>query len=236
MWQSPPFSHRKNRIANNVGDYSCTMECTMKKATIIIILLFMCVTAIVALPEFGNEGLSGLSAVQKQQLGEGKIVFATVGSVAKSESELIYAAIVFNQPVEETWRLISRTEDQNRYLSDIDDLKIIRKGGPSDNIQFTVSAGPFSKTYRVIHRFSPEKKGFEWGLDPSFDNDLQKLTGFWRFYPFGEGKTLARYGSNVSIHGVPTWVESLFKKKGITQALGQVKKYVDSGGTWRCPR
>lgn len=208
----------------------------MKKIAIINLIIFLCVPVLIALPEFGAGGLSGLTAEQKKQLEEGKIVFATVGSVAKSESELIYAAIVFNQPLEETWQLISRTEDQIKYLSNIDDLKIIRKGGSSDNIQFTVSAGPFSKTYRVIHRFSPEKKGFEWGLDPSFDNDLQKLTGFWRFYSFGERKTLARYGSNVAIRGVPTWVESLFKKKGIAQALEQVKKYVDSGGTWRCTR
>lgn len=208
----------------------------MKKITIIVIVSLLCGTVLIALPEFGIDGLAGLTAEQKKQLEAGKIVFATVGSVTTSESELIYAAIVFNQPLEETWRLISRTEDQIKYLSDIDELKIINKGGASDNIQFTVSAGPFSKTYRVIHRFSPGKKGFEWGLDPSFSNDLQKLTGFWRFYPFGEGKTLARYGSNVSIRNVPAWVESLFKKKGITQALNQVKKYVDSGGTWRCPR
>ncbi len=208
----------------------------MKKAVFSIILILLCGSVLFALPEFGADGMGGLTAEQKKQLEAGKAVFTSKGSVATSESELIYVAIVFNRPVEETWRLISRTEDQDRYLSDIDELKIIRKGGASDNLQFTVSAGPFSKTYRVIHRFSPEKKGFKWGLDPSFDNELQKLTGFWRFYPFGEGKTLARYGSNVSIRGVPTWVESLFKKKGINQALGQVKKYVDSGGTWRCSR
>ncbi|MBP7583800.1 MAG: SRPBCC family protein [Spirochaetes bacterium] len=208
----------------------------MKRIAISIILVALCVPVVFALPDFGNVGLNGLTEAQKQQLAAGKIVFATVGSIAKSDSELIYAAIVFNRPVEETWKLISRTEDQNKYLSSIDDLKIIRKGGPTDNIEFSVSAGPFTKTYRVIHRFSPEKKGFEWGLDPTFDNDLQKLTGFWRFYDFGDGRTLARYGSNVSIRGVPGWVESLFKKKGITEALGQVKQYVDSGGTWRCRR
>ncbi|PKL74108.1 MAG: hypothetical protein CVV27_22185 [Candidatus Melainabacteria bacterium HGW-Melainabacteria-1] len=208
----------------------------MKHIAIIIALILLCAGVLIALPEFGAEGLNGLSADQKKQLEAGKTVFSTVGSVAKSDSELIYAAIVFNKPIEETWRLISKTEDQIRYLSDIDDLKIIRKSGATDNIEFTVSAGPFSKTYRVIHRFSPDKMGFEWGLDPSFDNDLQKLTGFWRFYRFGDGKTLARYGSNVSIRGVPSWVESMFKKKGISQALGQVKKYVDSGGTWNCRR
>ncbi len=208
----------------------------MKHIAIIFALILLCAGVLIALPEFGTGGLNGLSADQKKQLEAGKTVFATVGSVAKSDSELIYAAIVFNQPIEETWRLISKTEDQIRYLSDIDNLKIINKGGTSDNIEFTVSAGPFSKTYRVIHRFSPDKMGFEWGLDPSFDNDLQKLTGFWRFYRFGDGKTLARYGSNVSIRGVPGWVESMFKKKGISQALGQVKKYVDSGGAWRCRR
>jgi hypothetical protein len=199
-------------------------------------LMISAAVPLIGAPEFGTDGLNGLSPAEKQQLESGKIVFSTVGSISASKSELIHASIVFNKSLEETWGLISRTEDQIKYLSDIDDLKILRKGGASDNLEFTVSAGPFSKTYRVIHNFEPANKYFYWALDPSFNNDLQKLTGFWRFYPYGNGKTLARYGSNVSITGVPTWVENLFKKKGITQALGQVKKYVDSGGTWRCNR
>ncbi len=208
----------------------------MKKTAILITFITLWAPALFALPEFGDAGLNGLTEAQRQDLAAGKIIFATEGSISKADSEIIYAAIVFDRPLEETWSLIAKTEDQIKYLSSINDLKIIRKGGSTDNIEFSVSAGPFTKTYRVIHRFRPDKKGLEWSLDPSFDNDFRELTGFWRFYDFGDGKTLARYGSDVSICGVPGWAESLFKKRGINEALGQVKKYVDSGGAWRCER
>jgi len=208
----------------------------MKKTAILAALIVLWAPALFALPEFGETGLNGLTEAQKQDLAAGKIIFTTQGSISQCDSELIYAAIVFDKPATETWALISKTEDQDKYLSSIKDLKIICKSGPTDNIQFSVSVGPFTKTFRVIHHFSPDKAGIEWGLDPSFDNDLQELSGFWRFYDFGEGKTLARYGSQVGIRGVPDWVEGLFKKRGISEALGQVKQYVDSGGTWRCRR
>jgi len=70
-------------------------------------------------------------------------------------------------------------------------------------------------------------------LDPDYNNDLNGLEGFWRLYPYGEGKTLARYGSNISVKYVPGWIESVFKKRGVKKALLSVKKYIDSGGKYR---
>jgi hypothetical protein len=92
----------------------------MKKTVIIFLgLIVMVAVRLIGAPEFGTDGLDGLSPAQKQQLETGQIVFSTVGSISTSKSELIHASIVFNKSLDETWGLISRTEDQIKYLSDI---------------------------------------------------------------------------------------------------------------------
>jgi hypothetical protein len=71
---------------------------------------------------------------------------------------------------------------------------------------------------------------FFWSLDPRFNNDLVELRGFWRFYPYDQGKTLARYGCIISSKNIPTFIENMFKKGIIARSLVSMKKYVDSGG------
>jgi len=88
--------------------------------------------------------------------------------------------------------------------------------------------------YRVIENYYPETKCLRWMLDTSYSkNDLSMLKGYWQLYPYGNGKTLARYGSSVSFKNVPEFIENMFKKGGVKDALASVKKYVDSGGAYR---
>lgn len=199
----------------------------------ILLLFFFLVlglqTLFAGMPDFGPDGLSGLTKAQKQDLDKGKIVFSTTNSGEQAQSTLIEAAVVFDVTPQETWRLLSKTEDQIKYLKEIDELNII-KTEPTLNIQeFKLKIAFLTIVYRVIHRFDESNQYIYWGLDPSFNNDLEDLRGFWRFYPYGQGKTLARYGSNVSIKNIPDWIEAIFKKSGVKKSLLAVKKYVDSG-------
>jgi hypothetical protein len=80
----------------------------------------------------------------------------------------------------------------------------------------------------------PESKCIYWTLDPGYpENDLNDLTGYWQLYPYGDGKTLARYGSYISFKSIPQFIENRYLKSSIKDALDSVKKYVDSYGTYR---
>ena len=140
--------------------------------------------------------------------------------------------MVFNQTPEQTWNLLYRTEDQAKYLKELEEAKIIAKSPFKDTIEFRVKAAFLTFLYRVNHNFDRTGLNFWWGLDPTFKNDLVDLRGYWRFYPYSQGKTLARYGSTVSLKKVPAFIEDMFKKSGVARSLASVKKYVDSGGTY----
>lgn len=195
--------------------------------------LLAAVVAIAAPRDFGPAGTNGLSAEEQQKLAAGEVVFTKSVSGADTKSALIQAALVFNQPPEKVWQLLSATEDQIKYLSDIEELQIIKKAPTEDCIEFSLNVAFIDIVYRVIHKFDKSNMYFHWGLDPTFDNSLNDLQGFWRFYPYGEGKTLARYGSTLSVSAVvPSFVEDYMTRKNLPKALDDVKKYVDSGGTW----
>lgn len=190
-----------------------------------------------AVPDFGNDGLKGISESQMKEITDGKIVVNTsddtIDETTQAKSSLITAVFIFNKPPEEVFNLLYRSEDQIKFLAELKDVKVISKSDTQNDIEFKTRAAVFTFVYRVIHHFDRNNLYMYWAMDKSFKNDLQDLRGFWKFYPYPGGKTLARYGSNVSIKGVPDWVENIFKKSGVKNALTNVKKYVDTGWTYR---
>jgi hypothetical protein len=177
--------------------------------------------------------MKGLSAEQEGDLADGKIVFSTTDTQGKGKSELIEAAVVFDKPPEYVWELLYRTEDQVKFLEEVEELEIVKKEELEDNLEFKLQVMFLTFVYRVIHHFDEDDLHIYWGLDPSFENDLLDLRGFWKLHPYGEGKTLARYGSHLSLKNVPRRVEALFKRRGVEKSLIAVRKYVNSGGTYR---
>jgi hypothetical protein len=179
--------------------------------------------------DFGPDGMKGLTAEQREDLADGKIVFSTTDTNAEEESTLVEAALIFDKPPEYVWEVLYRTEDQIKFLEEVEEVRIIEKEELRDNIEFKLKVLFMTFVYRLIHHFEEDDLHIYWGLDPAFDNDLLHLRGFWKLHPYGEGKTLARYGSDVSLKNVPRWIQSLFKKRGVAKSLKAVREYIDSG-------
>jgi hypothetical protein len=194
----------------------------------IICLLVFSGLAAAGEPNFGNDGLKGISVEQQKELAGGKIIFSTTDK--SKENSLIEAAIVFNQPVETTWNLLTRVDEQDKYLAEIKKIKLAGKNPVK--VEFGLKILFFSIWYQCQYQFDKPNNYFDWHLDPTYKNEITDLKGFWKLYPYGNNKTLARYGSNVVVKGVPDWVQGAFKKSGVEKALKATKKFVDSGGTW----
>jgi hypothetical protein len=209
------------------------MEIVMRKAFIgIICLLVFSSLAEAGEPDFGSDGMKGITIEQQKMLAEGKIIFSTTDK--SKENSLIEAAIVFNQPVETTWDLLTRVDEQDKYLAEIKKIKLTGKNPVK--VEFGLKILFLSIWYQCQYQFDRPNNYFDWHLDPAYKNDLIELRGFWKLYPYPNNKTLARYGSNVVAKVVPDWVQGAFKKSGVEKALKATKKFVDSGGTWKISR
>jgi hypothetical protein len=205
----------------------------MKKVVIsLIFILAFSSMAVAAGPDFGTDGMKGLSIEQQKMLADGNIVFSTTDK--SKENSLIEAAIVFNQPIEETWNLLAKVEIQDKYLQEIKKIKLTSKNPVK--VEFGLKILFMSIWYQCQYQFVKPDYYFDWHLDPTYKNEINQLKGFWKLYPYGKNKTLARYGSNVVVKGVPDFVQGAFKKSGVEKALNATKKFVDSGGTWTKPK
>ena len=184
-------------------------------------------------PDFGPDGLAGLSQVKIWRLNRGEIVLPESLVQTPDGRTLIEAALVFDRPPEEVWRLLSRTEDQVKYLGEVKKIAVLSKSPVEDHLEFTTKVLIKTFVYRQRHYFDPQHLYFHWELDSSFPSEIKELSGFWRLYPFGQGKTLARYGTRVLVgFGIPKSIQTSLAKKQLPDALQSVKRYVDSGGTW----
>jgi len=203
----------------------------MKKLLLIFLLVGIFFSAYgLSANKFGKDGLTGLSKEQIKKLDKGEFIFLTKGS---SKNALVQAVIVFNKSPEVTWNLLAKSEDQVKFLKELKTTKVIYKKPNENDVEFLVKVAFIKKLYRVIHKFDKNKLYMHWALDSSFKkNDVEALKGYWKFYPYKNGKTLARYGTLFTLKGVPDWIQNLFKKNGVQKSLRAIRKYVNSGGTW----
>jgi hypothetical protein len=182
-------------------------------------------------PDFGSKGLSGLTAEQRKQLDRGEIVLPKSAVETPGGKTLIEAALVFSTNPEEVYQLLSRGEDQAKYLKEVKSVVVLAKTPSEEHLEFTTKVMTKTVVYRQITRFEPGHLYIHWRLDDMFKSDLKELTGFWRFYPYAVGKTLARYGSLVLPRfPVPASIRSALAKRRLRSALEDVRRYVESRG------
>lgn len=198
-----------------------------------MLLLFVAPSLPREMPDYGPDGLAGLTPEQKQKLAQGKILLPEGVVMTPEGKTLIEAALVFEKPPEEVWRLLSKTEDQVKYLDEVKKVIVIFKSSTEDSLELTIRILTKTFIYRQIHRFDEKNLYFHWSLDPGFKSDLKELNGFWRFYAFGSRRTLGRYGSRVLLRfGIPDVIQTALTKSNLPRALQSVRKFVNSGGTW----
>lgn len=178
---------------------------------------------------------AGLTPAQIASVKRGEVVILQEDlSSADQSQRLIRSAMVFNQPLEKTWALFHQTELQHEYLPRLDNCVLVRREANWDQVDFFVKVLFVDITYRVKHEFEPGRYYFHWALDPSFNNDLAHLEGYWQFYAMDDGRTLGRYGTKVvTADFIPDSVQEFLTRRDLPEALAAVQKRINSGGTWK---
>jgi hypothetical protein len=182
-------------------------------------------------PDFGADGLKGLTEEQRRRLDSGEVVMTSSPEVTPKGKTMISAALIIKASIDRVWQILSATEKQTEYIEEIEKLKLLEQGPDFNRMEFVVKVMGKRVRYTVIHRFTPEKYYFWWELDKKAHHDLKELSGFWRLYPAGENRTVARYGSRV-VPGflVPEFIRNWLYKKSVRSSLQKVRSYVEEKG------
>jgi hypothetical protein len=147
--------------------------------------------------------------------------------------KLVVAAMILDQDIETVWDLITQPWRQDEYIPGLHHSELVEKWDGGNRVDFQVRVMTASVDYRIIHTHDKSQYYSHWKLDPEFKNDMRSASGFYRFYWIDENHTLARYGTLVETKLLlPPKVQVFLTKQNLPAALGAVKKWVDSKGTY----
>ena len=152
----------------------------------------------------------------------------------QGEGTLFVAYVLFEQPRRRVVELLVQPERQREYRPELRHLEVVERGPDTRVDEHRLKIMFTNVVYRLRVRRDRATERLSWHLDPSFDNDLRRMQGFWELHEFDEDRTLARFGSIVDVgRAVPRVLQDVLSRKTVLRTVENTRKWVDSDGRWR---
>jgi len=177
----------------------------------------------------------GLSPSEIERLRRGEIIVLKDFSREETTSKgMVYAAIMFDKPITEVWSLMTQGWRQEEFLPHLDRSILVKKLPDGDLIENRVKILVVTLTFWVRGYHYPDRYYVRWNLAEGYKNDMKTLEGFWQYYYVDDAHTLGRYGTHTETgFGVPAKLQEFLAARDVPESLGRLKKWVESGGSWR---
>ncbi|MCZ6782204.1 MAG: hypothetical protein O7G30_02750 [Proteobacteria bacterium] len=169
-----------------------------------------------------------------EQLFEKRVVIAESRDDGGDEARFLQAFVLFEQPADRVFELLLQTARQAEYQTDLKEAITLEEDADGNLDEHHLKIAFFSIVYRVRHHWDRDARRLWWSLDPDFDNDVRKVEGFWELHALGEDRTLGRYGTVIDVGAaLPDFLEASLTRRSVPAAMERVRRWVDSGGTFR---
>jgi hypothetical protein len=175
--------------------------------------------------------LDGQPEDLRTELMEERLVLLPSDGLPEGQVE---ALVLFSQPPERVWALLLQRERQKEFRPELTTLSVIERSESGLVEEQHLKIAFLSVGYRLLDHFYPATHTFTWELDPTFESTLQHVSGYWELHPLAGDRTLARFGTRVSVSpAVPGFLQNGITRKNVPQTLENTRQWVDSDGRWR---
>jgi len=187
-----------------------------------------------AAPETAEAVLGRYSPAVVGRLKEDRIVMLHPGETDGVPESFVQALVIFAQPRRRTLRLLSQTARQTEFRPELRQVETLEWNDTTALDEHRMAIMFVQINYRLRTHFDFQRGRIWWELDPSFENDLEHVEGFWQLYELGSAETLGRFGTRVQVGAaLPGWLQDYATRKNVPQTMEHVRHWVDSGGTYR---
>ena len=146
----------------------------------------------------------------------------------------IGALVLFDQPLHRTLDLLSQSERQSEYLPELKHVETIRRDGAAVIDDHHVRVLFIRIDYRLRTEMDFEAARIWWKLDPTHDNDLRVLEGFWELYEFDDSRTLGVFGTRVVLSpALPAFLQNAATRRNVGRVVERMRLWVNSNGRYR---
>jgi carbon monoxide dehydrogenase subunit G len=101
---------------------------------------------------------------------------------------------VVDRPVEEAWSAFVDPRSYRRMLPAAEEARVVGRGADGPILRIRHRVGLLSARYHLRLHFAPATRDVAFELSRSHPNDLQAARGFLQARPYGEDRTLIRWG------------------------------------------
>ena len=151
-----------------------------------------------------------------------------------ADKGLVEALVLFAKPPEEVWPLLIQRERQREYRPELTSVEIVAQDENSMLEEQHLKIAFLKVGYRLNARFDPSTRTLTFELDPSFESQLEHVSGYWELHALDGGRTLARFGTRVNVNkAVPGFLQNSITRKNVPDTLDNTRQWIDSGGQWR---
>jgi ribosome-associated toxin RatA of RatAB toxin-antitoxin module len=167
----------------------------------------------------------------REELMEERLVLLPSEGPPKGQVE---ALVLFAHPPDKVWELLLQRERQKEYRPEITSLSIVERSADRVVEEQHLRIAFLDVAYRLEDRLDHATHTMTWQLDPNFESTLQHVSGYWELHPLDGGRTLARFGTRVSVSSaVPGFLQNGITRKNVPESLENTRQWVDSDGRWR---
>ena len=146
----------------------------------------------------------------------------------------VEALVVFSQPTEKVWEMLLQRERQKEFRPELIRMSVVEREGNLLVEEQHLKIAFLDVGYRLRDHFDPATHTMTWELDPAFESTLQHVSGYWELHVLDAARTLARFGTRVSVSpAVPGFIQNGITRKNVPESLENTRQWVDSDGRWR---
>ena len=166
-----------------------------------------------------------------EKLLEDRMVLLPSDGLPKGQVE---ALVVFSQPVDRVWALLLDRDRQKEYRPELVSTSVVERRGDFVIEEQHLKIAFLDIGYRLRDRNDPSTHTMTWELDPDYESTLQHVSGYWELHALDAARTLARFGTRVSVSpAVPGFLQNGITRKNVPETLENTRQWVDSDGRWR---
>ena len=167
----------------------------------------------------------------REELLQERMVLLPSAGLPKGQVE---ALVLFSQPPEKVFELLIQRDRQKEFRPEITELSIIERSSDRVVEEQHLRIAFLDVAYRLECRVDAGTRTLTWQLDPSFESTLEHVSGYWELHALEGGRTLARFGTKVSVSpAVPGFLQNGITRKNVPEGLENTRQWVDSDGRWR---
>jgi hypothetical protein len=146
----------------------------------------------------------------------------------------VEALVLFEKPAARVWELLLERERQREYRPELTKIEVVERGEDSVVEEQHLKIAFLNVSYRLRDRFDAGSHTVTWELDPDFESTLEHVSGYWELHALDGGRTLARFGTRVSVSpAVPGFLQNRITRNNVPDSLENTRQWIDSDGQWR---